>query len=271
MNKDVVINQLKKYACQKVADLAQHNNDLRPISYLLQNDFADIPSDTRLLTDDEAYSLTIIPTNTKALPPRVFDVKTRSACLDLAEIIWRIAAETRNCHDMVHVAKAVYPLLSQDSATFNGGFDLVECMDWYFDDDVPTAEKRQYAKELTDELRTVVEKTNARFMDFLAKVTRTVAKAVSTSIEELCERGDYTQTYGMPTKTGELIASELISLIAPHTDAELKATGDEWLFEDILEVAGRLDISVERTEDWRLLRSYLPRLRALQYRHNRGK
>ena len=89
---------------------------------------------------------------------------------------------------MVHVAKAVYPLLSQDSATFNGGFDLVECMDWYFDDDVPTAEKRQYAKELTDELRTVVEKTNARFMDFLAKVTRTVAKAVSAPIEELCER-----------------------------------------------------------------------------------
>ena len=107
MNKDVVINQLKKYACQKVADLAQHNNDLRPISYLLQNNFADIPSDTRLLTDDEAYSLTIIPTNTKALPPRGFDVKTRSACLDLAEIIWRIAAETRNCPDMVHVAKAV--------------------------------------------------------------------------------------------------------------------------------------------------------------------
>ena len=79
MNKDVVINQLKKYACQKVADLAQHNNDLRPISYLLQNNFADTPSDTRLLTDDEAHSLTIIPTNTKALPPRVFDVKTRSA------------------------------------------------------------------------------------------------------------------------------------------------------------------------------------------------
>ena len=26
MNKDVVINQLKKYARQKVADLAQHNN-----------------------------------------------------------------------------------------------------------------------------------------------------------------------------------------------------------------------------------------------------
>ena len=75
----------------------------------------------------------------------------------------------------------------------------------------------------------------------------------------------------MPTKPGELIASELIGLIAPRTDAELKATGDEWLFEDILEVAGRLDISVERTEDWRLLRSYLPRLRALQYRHNRGK
>jgi len=48
MNKDVVINQLKKYACQKVADLAQHNNDLRPISYLLQNNFADIPSATRL-------------------------------------------------------------------------------------------------------------------------------------------------------------------------------------------------------------------------------
>lgn len=32
MNKDVVINQLKKYVCQKVADLVQHNNDLRPIS-----------------------------------------------------------------------------------------------------------------------------------------------------------------------------------------------------------------------------------------------
>lgn len=73
----------------------------------------------------------------------------------------------------------------------------------------------------------------------------------------------------MPTKPGELIASELIGLIAPRTDAELKATGDEWLFEDILEVAGRLDISVERTEDWRLLCSYLPRLRALQHRHNR--
>ena len=170
---------------------------------------------------------------------------------------------------MVHVAKAVYPLLSQDSATFNGGFDLVECMDWYFDDDVPIAEKRQHAKELTDELRTVVTKTNARFTDFLAKVTRAVAKAVSTPIEELRERSDYTQTHGIPTKTGELIASELISLIAPRTDAELKATGDEWLFEDILEVAGRLDISVERTEDWRLLCSYLPRLRALQHRHNR--
>lgn len=48
MNKDVVINQLKKYARQKVADLAQHNNDLQPINYLLQNNFADIPSDTQL-------------------------------------------------------------------------------------------------------------------------------------------------------------------------------------------------------------------------------
>lgn len=169
MNKDVVINQLKKYARQKVADLAQHNNDLQPINYLLQNNFADIPSDTCLITDDEAYSLTIIPTNTKALPPCVFDVKTRRACLDLAEIIWHISVETRNCHDMVHVAKAVYPLLSQDSATFNGGFDLVECMDWYFDNDVPIAEKRQHAKELTDELRTVVTKTNARFTDFFSE------------------------------------------------------------------------------------------------------
>lgn len=215
--------------------------------------------------------MTIIPTNTKALPPCVFDVKTRRACLDLAEIIWRIAVETRNCHDMVHVAKVVYPLLSQDSATFNGGFDLVEYMDWYFDDDVPIVEKRQYAKELTDELRTVVTKTNARFTDFLAKVTRTIAKAVNTPIEELCERSDYVQTHGVPTKPGKLIASELIGLIAPRTDAELKATGDEWLFEDILEVAGCLDRSVEQVEDWRLLCSYLPRLRALQYRYNRGK
>ena len=104
---------------------------------------------------------------------------------------------------------------------------------------------------------------------FLAKVTHTIAKAVDTPIEELCERSDYVQTHGVPTKPGELIASELIGLIAPRTDAELKATGDEWLFEDILKIAGRLDISVERTEDWRLLCSYLPRLRALQHRHNR--
>lgn len=99
------------------------------------------------------------------------------------------------------------------------------------------------------------------------KVTALVAKAANTPIQELCERGDYAKTNGVPIGAGELIASELIGLIAPRTNAELEATGDEWLFEDILEIAGRLDVNARQAEDWRLLCSYLPRLRALQQSH----
>lgn len=105
---------------------------------------------------------------------------------------------------------------------------------------------------------------NRSSREFINSITGLVVKAASTSMEELCKRSNYVQTQGLPTEAGERIAGELIRLIAPRTDAELKATGDEWLFEDILEVAGRLDMSVERAEDWHLLCSYLPRLRALR-------
>jgi hypothetical protein len=143
-NKEDIISRLAAYAADHIHKLAKKDLVLRPLDELATTRLGHIITDNKPMTDKEAASYIIITSNIDDFPGYNFSPDLRRACFEIIFQTLDIAADTHstNAH-MVQVAQYLHPLLSQDDATISIGWDLVEYMDWYFADDLTTAERKK--------------------------------------------------------------------------------------------------------------------------------
>ncbi|MDQ5982193.1 MAG: hypothetical protein QG549_190 [Patescibacteria group bacterium] len=151
------IQELRRYTARCIDDLAQRNPDFAGLNSIVSSRFGLMDEHADVFTDETAESLIIIANDISSYPGENFDKKLVQDCFDIAVELLNIALSTTgNVADVIATAKYLHPLFSQDDATIGIGWDLEEYADWYFADDVSTADKERYRNELIEDWKSVV-------------------------------------------------------------------------------------------------------------------
>lgn len=156
MNKSELINELKRYAVRRIEELTTKNADFAGLASLVAKRFG--TAEGNVLSDQDAASHIVTASDQSTYPGKNFDNTLVQDCYDVAMCLLDTAVSTSgNAEDIGIIARYLHPLFSQDDATIGIGWDLEEYADWYFADDVSTADKEKYRDELNADWQPVVE------------------------------------------------------------------------------------------------------------------